>query len=93
MSVNAVETFVGVDVSKNTLDVRIEPDNANLHVAYDEARIKTVGKRLVEAAPTLIVMEATGGVGGDDLPKNFGGINWWRNLASRKAKRRGRAGP
>jgi len=62
MSVNAVETFVGIDVSKNTLDVRIEPDSTTLHVAYDEAGIKAVGKRLAEVAPTLIVMEATGGL-------------------------------
>ena len=62
MSVTTVEIFVGIDVSKNTLDVRIDSDSTILHVAYDAAGIKTVGKRLTEAAPTLIVMEATGGL-------------------------------
>ena len=57
-----VEKFVGIDVSKSTLDVCIEPAVQTLHVAYDEAGIKQIVLRLKEVNPTLIVMEATGGL-------------------------------
>ncbi len=57
-----IEKFVGIDVSKDTLDVRIEPDAKALHVAYDDEGIGQVCQRLIEAAPRLIVMEATGGL-------------------------------
>lgn len=57
-----VEKFVGIDVSKSTLDVCIEPEILTLHVAYDEAGISQIVVRLKEVSPTLIVMEATGGL-------------------------------
>ena len=57
-----VEKFVGIDVSKSTLDVCIEPAVQTLHVAYDEAGIKQVVGCLKEVNPALIVMEATGGL-------------------------------
>jgi len=62
MSANEVETFVGIDVSKGTLDIRIDPASESLHVAYDEQGVKEVCRRLTKAAPILIVMEATGGL-------------------------------
>jgi len=62
MSANEVETFVGIDVSKNTLDIRIEPASESLQVAYDDPGVKEVCHRLVKAAPALIVVEATGGL-------------------------------
>ncbi len=62
MSEIVVEKFVGIDVSKGTLDLCIEPAAESLHVAHDEAGIAQVVKRLKEVAPTLIVMEATGGL-------------------------------
>jgi len=62
MSEKLLESFVGIDVSKNTLDLRIEPLGESLHVAYDEAGVSETIRRLVEVAPTLIVMEATGGL-------------------------------
>lgn len=62
MSESVVEKFVGVDVSKGTLDLCIEPAMEMLHVAHDETGIAQVVKRLREVAPTLIVMEATGGL-------------------------------
>lgn len=61
MNETGVEKFVGIDVSKSTLDVCIEPAGEALHVAYDEAGIKQILGRLKELRPTLIVMEATGG--------------------------------
>ncbi|MGH8604183.1 MAG: IS110 family transposase [Gammaproteobacteria bacterium] len=57
-----IEKFVGIDVSKDTLDVWIEPDGQALSVVYDDEGIGQVCQRLIEAAPTLIVMEATGGL-------------------------------
>ena len=57
-----VESFVGVDVSKDTLDVHIEPLGQSLHVGNDDAGIAQLCKRLKEVSPTLIVMEATGGL-------------------------------
>jgi transposase len=62
MSKISVETFVGIDVSKGTLDLCIEPAGETLHVDYDDKGISQVVKRLVEVSPTLIVMEATGGL-------------------------------
>ena len=62
MNEKLVESFVGIDVSKNTLDLRIEPAGEAMHIAYDEQGIAEVCRRLAEALPTLIVMEATGGL-------------------------------
>ena len=62
MSKISVETFVGIDVSKGTLDLCIEPAGETLHVEYDDKGISQVVKRLVGVSPTLIVMEATGGL-------------------------------
>jgi transposase len=62
MSANEIETFVGIDVSKSTLDLRIEPASETLHGAYDEQGMKAVCQRLAKAAPALIVLEATGGL-------------------------------
>jgi transposase len=62
MSENKVEVFVGIDVCKSTLDVRIEPPGESFQVANDDAGIRGLCTRLSELAPTLIVMEATGGL-------------------------------
>jgi transposase len=57
-----MDKFVGIDISKDSLDLCIEPDNEVLHLAYDDKGIAQVVKRLTQVAPTLIVMEATGGL-------------------------------
>lgn len=62
MNEAVVEKFVGIDVSKSTLDVCIEPLGQTLHVAYDEVGTHQIVERLKEISPTLIVMEATGGL-------------------------------
>jgi transposase len=56
------EKFVGIDVSKSTLDVCIEPSTAVMQVAYDEAGIEQLVMQLQQIRPTLIVIEATGGL-------------------------------
>lgn len=57
-----LESFVGIDISKDTLDIRIDPAGESLHVAYDDAGMAEVGQRLAAVRPVLIVMEATGGL-------------------------------
>jgi hypothetical protein len=56
------EVFVGIDVSRNTLDVCIAPGHEALHLACDESGVETLCRRLLEVRPSLIVMEATGGL-------------------------------
>lgn len=62
MKETRAEKFVGIDVSKSTLDVCIEPEEQTLHVAYDETGISQIVDCLKEVGPTLIVLEATGGL-------------------------------
>jgi transposase len=54
--------FVGIDVSKVRLDVAVRPSSDPLSVAYDATGITTVRTQLSQWHPTLIVVEATGGL-------------------------------
>lgn len=56
-----MEQFIGVDVSKDRLDVHVLPQNEAFSVARDAEGVEQLTKRLVGLAPTLIVLEATGG--------------------------------
>lgn len=62
MSEIVVEQFVGIDVSKGTLDVHIAPSGKSLHVTHDDCGIGQILELLKEICPVLIVMEATGGL-------------------------------
>lgn len=62
MKAKPEELFAGIDVAKSTLDLRLEPLGESLHVIYDESGIDAIRQRLQAVAPTLIVMEATGGL-------------------------------
>lgn len=57
-----MESFVGIDIAKETLEIRIEPGGEGLCVAHDQAGRAQVGERLSQLRPALIVMEATGGL-------------------------------
>lgn len=57
-----MENTVGIDVSKARLDVHFSSDGAALQVANDEAAITGLVNTLVERAPDLIVLEASGGL-------------------------------
>ncbi|HWR77684.1 MAG TPA: IS110 family transposase [Thiobacillus sp.] len=57
-----MEKFVGIDISKDTLEVCIDPGAEARHVAYDDTGIEALGHRLKAESPTLIVVEATGGL-------------------------------
>lgn len=52
---------VGIDVSKAQLDVEIRPSGEKQSFANDKVGIKALVKWLAKIAPTLIVLEATGG--------------------------------
>ena len=54
-------TFVGIDVSKATLDVASRPTASGSTVANDDAGIAVLMTSLQQLRPTLIVLEATGG--------------------------------
>lgn len=62
MKETRAEKFVGIDVSKSTLDICVEPEGQTLHVAYDETGINQIIDCLKEVGPKLIVLEATGGL-------------------------------
>jgi transposase len=62
MSVSTTEIFAGIDISKSTLDVHVEPAGERLRVGYDEAGVSALCERLAELSPALIVMEATAGL-------------------------------
>jgi len=54
--------FVGIDVSKHQLDIAVRPSGETWTVAHHEAGLSALVARLRELAPTLIVLEATGGL-------------------------------
>jgi transposase len=56
------ETFVGIDVSKNSLDILLLPDGQSWSVGNTEAEIPSLVERIAQVSPTLIVLEATGGL-------------------------------
>jgi transposase len=53
--------FVGIDVSKDRLDVHIRPTGEVFAVARDGAALEQLVGKLRTIAPSLIVLEATGG--------------------------------
>jgi transposase len=55
-------SFVGIDVSKAQLDVAVSPSGERDTLVHDAAGIDTVVARLGHVQPTLIVLEATGGL-------------------------------
>ena len=53
--------FVGIDVSKDHLDVHIRPDGTAFRSPTDPAGLAALAERLLGAPPERIVVEATGG--------------------------------
>jgi transposase len=56
------EVFIGVDVSKDRLDVHILPDGVAFSVARTPAGLHELIDQIKPRAPYLIVLEATGGL-------------------------------
>ena len=57
----STECFVGIDVSKDTLDICFYPTQDTQRVPNDQNGLDELIKRLQPIAPMLIVCEATGG--------------------------------
>lgn len=57
----SITTFVGIDVSKDSLDVAFLPEGKPLQVDYDTKGLQNLGRALPSAGSCLIVVEATGG--------------------------------
>ena len=55
------QSFVGIDVAKQHLDVCILPQKKSFQLPYGEEGLKELIDQLLELKPTLIVVEATGG--------------------------------
>jgi transposase len=53
--------YVGIDVSKDRLDVAIRPGNGSFAVSRNGAGIDELVERLKETPPVLVAVEATGG--------------------------------
>lgn len=56
-----MDRYIGIDVSKATLDVASLPDGESWTVTNDDHGLAELTPRLVALAPALIVLEATGG--------------------------------
>jgi transposase len=56
------EAYVGVDVSKDLLDVKVLPSNETQQFSNDDAGIRKLIKFLKKIDPGLIVFESTGGL-------------------------------
>jgi transposase len=56
------ETFIGIDVSKDRLDVAVRPGGEAWTVANDDDGHRELCRRLTQLKPTLVLLEATGGL-------------------------------
>lgn len=56
------ERFVGIDVSKASLDVAVLPEERHWQIEREEAAIARLVEELRKLSPRLIVLEATGGL-------------------------------
>jgi len=54
-------TVIGIDVSKDRLDVHVEPGGEAFAVARDAAGLEALVERLRPLAPKIVAVEATGG--------------------------------
>ena len=71
-----MDAYVGIDVSKDRLDVHVAPSGETFAVARDGEGLAALTERLQPLAPRLVAVEATGGfeivvaaaIGGAGLP-------------------------
>lgn len=56
-----MEHFVGIDVAKDRLDVHVRPGGESFTLAREGEALAALVERLCALAPSLVVMEATGG--------------------------------
>lgn len=55
-------TSIGIDVAKATLDVAVRPAGTRWQVPYTEEGVEGLVQQVQELEPTLVVLEATGGL-------------------------------
>jgi transposase len=58
---DSITAFVGIDVAKDSLDVRLRPSGEQFSLSYDAQGLEELVKRLPAPGACLIVVEATGG--------------------------------
>ena len=56
------QVFVGIDVAQATLEVAVRPTGEAWQVANDEIAFGGLVERVRQLKPSLIVLEATGGI-------------------------------
>jgi transposase len=61
MEPTVVATFVGIDVSKERLDVALHPDGEAFAVSRDASGLDALVARLTPLGPAMVALEATGG--------------------------------
>ena len=55
-------TYVGIDVSKDGVDVAVRPSGDSWRTPYDEAEVRLLVAKVQDLRPAGVVMEATGGL-------------------------------
>ena len=55
-------TYVGIDVSKERMDVAVRPTGRNWSVSYDEAGVDDLVAQLKDLKPAGVITESTGGL-------------------------------
>jgi transposase len=63
-TMSPIALFVGIDVAKDTLDIAVRPTAETWQVPNDTAGRSALVERLQALAPTLVILEATGGFEG-----------------------------
>jgi transposase len=92
-----MDIYVGIDVSKDRLDVHVRPSGERFAVARDGDGLTDLIARLQPLAPRLVVVEATGGfevvvaaaVGGAGLPLavvNPAQVRYYAQALGKRAK-------
>ena len=62
MNTSSSNIYVGIDVSKSTLDVAVDTDGEYWQASNDQKGIQCTISRLVDIQPDLIIVESTGGL-------------------------------
>ena len=57
-----VPCFIGIDVAKAQLDIALRPSGERWAIPNDASGVRTLVDRVQTRKPTLIVLEATGGL-------------------------------
>ncbi|MYA61888.1 MAG: IS110 family transposase [Dehalococcoidia bacterium] len=55
-------TYVGIDVSKDQVDVAVRPTGRSWSVSYDGSSIDDLVTQLIDLKPAGVITESTGGL-------------------------------